>query len=104
VTSLGKRSGVNWIRCHVQLIDRARDLASMVLPTPGTSSRSTWPSARRATIARRTVPPLPWIARSTFSAMRSKASWNFEKSTSGGDVVIGPPIRGSLIAVRARSR
>jgi hypothetical protein len=40
MTSLGIRSGVNWIRCTEQLIDRARDLASMVLPTPGTSSIS----------------------------------------------------------------
>ena len=40
VTSLGSRSGVNWIRRTEQSIDRASALASMVLPTPGTSSMS----------------------------------------------------------------
>ena len=38
VTSLGSRSGVNWIRCHEPPVARARALASEVLPTPGTSS------------------------------------------------------------------
>ena len=40
VTSLGSRSGVNWMRLTLQSIDRPRALASIVLPTPGTSSRS----------------------------------------------------------------
>ncbi len=37
-TSEGSRSGVNWIRPKVQSIERARALARLVLPTPGTSS------------------------------------------------------------------
>ena len=45
VTSLGSRSGVNWMRLTVQSTDRASALASMVLPTPGTSSMSRCPSA-----------------------------------------------------------
>jgi len=40
VMSDGSRSGVNWSRRTVQAIDRPRDLASIVLPTPGTSSTS----------------------------------------------------------------
>ena len=40
VMSLGSRSGVNWIRRTEQSIDRAKALASIVLPTPGTSSMS----------------------------------------------------------------
>ncbi len=40
VTSLGSRSGVNWIRRTEQSIDRASALASIVFPTPGTSSMS----------------------------------------------------------------
>ena len=43
MTSLGSRSGVNWMRLKVQPIARARLLASIVLPTPGTSSISRWP-------------------------------------------------------------
>ena len=43
--SLGSRSGVNWIRRAAPSIERASALASIVLPTPGTSSMSTWPSA-----------------------------------------------------------
>ena len=38
VTSLGRRSGVNWMRLKVQPIVRATALARTVLPTPGTSS------------------------------------------------------------------
>ncbi len=40
VTSLGRRSGVNCMRRTVTPRVRARLLASMVLPTPGTSSIS----------------------------------------------------------------
>ena len=40
VTSEGSRSGVNWMRLTLQSMDRASALASMVLPTPGTSSMS----------------------------------------------------------------
>jgi hypothetical protein len=40
VTSEGSRSGVNWIRFTEQSIERASALASIVLPTPGTSSIS----------------------------------------------------------------
>ena len=45
VTSEGSRSGVNWMRRTVQSMERASALASIVLPTPGTSSISRWPSA-----------------------------------------------------------
>jgi hypothetical protein len=39
----GSRSGVSCTRLNLQLMLRASDLASTVLPTPGTSSISTWP-------------------------------------------------------------
>ncbi len=69
VTSLGSRSGVNWMRLTVQSTDRASALASMVLPTPGTSSMSRCPSAsstvREAVIASR----LPAMTVSTFCTM-----------------------------------
>ena len=38
VTSVGSRSGVNWIRLKMQPVERAMLRASIVLPTPGTSS------------------------------------------------------------------
>jgi hypothetical protein len=40
-TSVGSRSGVNWMRPNGASIDWASALARVVLPTPGTSSTST---------------------------------------------------------------
>ena len=59
VTSPGSRSGVNWMRRTEQSSERARALASIVLPTPGTSSMSRWPSARSTVSAVRTTSSLP---------------------------------------------
>src|SRR6476659_5508807 len=47
VTSDGSRSGVNWIRDVVPWMVAASALASVVLPVPGTSSSSRWPSETR---------------------------------------------------------
>ena len=41
--------------------DLARALASIVLPVPGTSSKRTWPSERRATRNSSTTADLPTI-------------------------------------------
>src|SRR5512132_2100668 len=51
VMSLGSRSGVNCTRRTEQSIERARVLASMVLPTPGTSSSRRCPSASSTVMA-----------------------------------------------------
>jgi hypothetical protein len=67
VTSEGNRSGVNWMRRTVQSIDRARALLSMVLPTPGTSSRSRCPSASITTSAVLITSLFPSITRSTLA-------------------------------------
>ena len=48
VTSLGRRSGVNCMRLNVQPSERANDFASVVLPTPGTSSINRWPRQIKA--------------------------------------------------------
>ena len=69
VTSVGRRSGVNWIRRNEQSIDRAIDFASIVLPTPGTSSISRCPSATSATSASLISLCLPRTTRSTFSSI-----------------------------------
>ena len=71
VTSVGSRSGVNCSRRKEQSIERAMALASIVLPTPGTSSINRCPSATRATRARRISACLP---RTTFSTLFSM-SW-----------------------------
>src|SRR5579875_3277604 len=71
VTSLGKRSGVNWMRLKVQPIERASDFASTVLPTPGTSSISKWPWQTSAMRASSTSWRFPTM---TFSTLRSTAS------------------------------
>ena len=61
VMSEGSRSGVNCSRRTEQSIDRPSALASIVLPTPGTSSTSRWPSASSTTRARSTELRLPSI-------------------------------------------
>src|SRR5947199_10424308 len=72
VTSEGSRSGVNWMRAHEQSRLAATALARLVLPTPGTSSTSRWPSASRQTRARRMASSLPWITVATLEEMASK--------------------------------
>ena len=57
--SAGSKSGVNWTRWNEHLRLRATALARSVLPTPGTSSRSRCPSARRAMRAARMTSGLP---------------------------------------------
>ena len=57
----GITSGVSWIRLNLPPIERERAVMSWVLPTPGTSSRRTWPSQRREEIRLRTVSFLPTI-------------------------------------------
>jgi len=48
VTSLGIRSGVNWIRLNSRSSTWAKERAISVLARPGKSSIRTWPSARIA--------------------------------------------------------
>ena len=93
VTSEGSRSGVNWMRRTEQSMERARALASIVLPTPGTSSIRRWPSASRAMRARRTTSVLPSMTRSMLSRILSK-----EAATSSM-----PPVSGRVVATRAGS-
>ncbi len=58
-TSEGSRSGVNWMRRHWPFTVAAIARASVVLPTPGTSSSSTCPWAKSAVSASRTTCGLP---------------------------------------------
>ena len=54
---------MNWIRRTEQSMLRASDLASIVLPTPGTSSISRWPSASSTVIAELMTSGLPSMTR-----------------------------------------
>src|SRR5664279_1305725 len=74
VTSLGSTSGVSWMRANEQSSERARARASVVFPTPGTSSTSTWPSASSATTVRSTASASPLTASPMFAITRSAAS------------------------------
>ena len=69
-TSEGSMSEVNWMRWKPPPIDRASAAASVVLPTPGTSSMSRWPRAMSPTTASRTASGLPTRARDTLSSRR----------------------------------
>ncbi len=71
-TSDGSRSGVNCTRPKLASSDVAKDLARLVLPTPGTSSSSRWPSEIRQSRINSMTSRLPWITRSMLSTTRSK--------------------------------
>src|ERR1700712_3564017 len=116
VTSLGSRSGVNWMRRTVAAIDAANALASIVFPTPGTSSRSRCPSASSTTSAVRTTSDLPSMTVSTAariaSATEATASTSGRVAGSGrgtresaGSVAIGNlPAGAGAVLVCARER
>src|SRR5258707_5293680 len=69
-TSDGSMSEVNWMRWNEAPIERASAAASVVLPTPGTSSISRWPRATRPMTASRPTSGLPATARQTLSSKR----------------------------------
>ena len=83
VTSLGSRSGVNWMRRKLLPEDRARLRASMVLPTPGTSSMSTWPWQIRAMTPSSMAWSLPTITCFTFCTIRPAISRALSMSAMG---------------------
>ena len=66
VMSLGVMSGVNCMRLNEQSNERASAEASVVLPTPGTSSMSTCPRHRSAIIISSTASCLPTMTLPTF--------------------------------------
>src|SRR6266540_5087997 len=78
--SVGSRSGVNWTRFQLQSIDAAMALARLVLPTPGTSSMSRWPSASRQMTARSIDSFLPCTTRATLPVIASNSEANVRVS------------------------
>ena len=103
------------MRLNVQPRLRERARASMVLATPGTSSKSTWPSAQYAASVSTISLCLPTITFSMLSMMRlttgrtgefpgsrSAGFFNFGSRTtggSGGGTVFLVPQRGHLTSV-----
>ena len=66
VMSEGVMSGVNCMRLNEQSSERAIADTSVVLPTPGTSSISTWPRQSSAMKSSSTASCLPTTTRPTF--------------------------------------
>ena len=67
---------MNWMRELVPCTVLAIDLASTVLPVPGTSSSRRWPPVSMQVSASRIVLVLPLMAMSTLSTSWSKVSAN----------------------------
>src|SRR6478672_171033 len=76
VTSLGSRSGVNWIRELVPCTVSARARASEVFPVPGKSSSSRCPSASRQVTASPIGRGLPRTAWPTLATSLPNVSAN----------------------------
>ena len=72
--SVGRMSGVNWIRLKLPSIEAATKRAARVLPTPGRSLSSTWPPASRLTTMERMASGGATIAPETLRSSAS-ASW-----------------------------
>src|SRR3954470_13081918 len=84
------------MRWKVPPIERARGRASVVFPTPGTSSISRWPRAQRAIPACRITPAFP---RSTRAMLASSAATS---SAGARDPPRLPPSRGRAVVVMTR--
>src|SRR3990170_2624568 len=80
MTSDGSMSEVNWMRGKPARMERAGAAASVVLPTPGTSSIRRCPRARRPTTASRTTSGLPTRARLTLASSRwiKSSAWDMD--------------------------
>src|SRR3954470_20841603 len=72
--SAGSRSAVPCTRAKARSSERAMARASVVLPTPGRSSTSTWPSATSATSTSSSTSSRTSTARRTFPATRRMVS------------------------------
>src|SRR5437870_952499 len=99
--SPGSRSLVNWTRANERSSDRASACASVVLPTPGTSSRSTCPPAARPASASSTISCLPLRARAMFPSSAEairRASCAVSGAPIGASRAGAPPFSGVMRA------
>ena len=79
---------MNWIRWNVPPIDVAKARASVVFPTPGTSSMSRWPRAMSAMTAWRIAVGLPRITRAMFASSAATSSAGVVSRSRGTAVLI----------------
>ena len=70
-TSAGIMSGVNWIRLKLSFRASPSEETSMVFPSPGTPSSSTWPPARSAVSTPSITSAWPTMRRETSARMDS---------------------------------
>src|SRR4030088_369909 len=108
VTSLGRRSGVNWMRLNVHPMERAIALVRTVLPTPGTSSINTCPRQMTAiklnatgsafptmTFSTLLITPCTALAKSCtdciFAFLPGSLTWRLQKGS--GFLLVGPTRR-----------
>src|SRR5690606_507882 len=104
-TSDGSRSGVNWMRRHAPATLAAMARASVVLPTPGTSSTSMCPGANNAVTASRTRSGLPSTTEPIEAVSRAAVSVKtpISSGVSGSaGVIAAAPGRGWLLDGSAR--
>src|SRR4051794_9473379 len=104
--SAGSRSAVPCTRAKARSSERASARARVVLPTPGRSSMSTWPSASMATRTSSSTASLTSTARRTFPATRrmaSAASSSSDRPTRSGTLT-RPPRRADTRGRSTRSR
>src|ERR1700691_3805264 len=87
-TSLGSMSLVNCRRWKPQATARASDCASVVLPTPGTSSINRWPRASRQTSESRTTSGFPRIADCTARSSSPNLESNCGAKGTGGTSMV----------------
>src|SRR6478609_10660655 len=115
VTSLGSRSGVNWIRELVPCTVSARARASEVFPVPGKSSSSRCPSASRQVTASPIGRGLPRTAWPTLATSLPNVSANqdacsgvmlilpSQQLVSVADVGAGKALRSPRDRIRSRT-
>ena len=94
--SEGIKSGVNWMRLKVQLMESAKARAKVVLPIPGTSSIRRWPPLRIAARHSSITSPFPTNTCSTLVLTLSANSARLRLSVGDVDAIWVIPSVGRL--------
>src|ERR1700682_2315117 len=99
VMSPGSRALVNCTRANERSSDLASACASVVLPTPGTSSSNKCPPAANAASASSTISCLPLSARAIFASRAPatrRASWRVSGAPIGAILAGAAPFSGVI--------
>src|SRR4029453_18671832 len=98
------RSAVNWMRAGRRAHPRASPSASVVLPTPGASSRSRWPPATTVVSASSTAERLPRMTRPSASLARVRSAGAAEGARGEGGGAGGGRVAGGVYPLAVGSR